>query len=49
MISDANVGHSFGLHEASLATFYRYFGDVRPSDEVIRMLTEANTGGFDQR
>lgn len=40
MISDANVGHSFGLHEASLSTFYRYFGDVRPTDDMIRLLTE---------
>jgi len=26
------------VHEATLATFYRMFGDVRPSDEVIRLL-----------
>lgn len=38
MVSDANVGHSFGLHEASLSTFYRFFGDVRPSAEVIALL-----------
>ena len=25
-------------HEATLATFYRMFGDVRPSDEVIQLL-----------
>lgn len=38
MVSDALVGNSFGLHEASLATFFRIFGDVRPSREVIDLL-----------
>jgi ureidoacrylate peracid hydrolase len=38
MISDALSGHAHGLHEATLATFYRIFGDVRPSEEVIRLL-----------
>ena len=39
MISDALAGQAHGLHEATLATFYRIFGDIRPSDEVIRLLT----------
>jgi nicotinamidase-related amidase len=38
MISDALSGHAHGLHEATLATFYRIFGDVRPSEEVIRLV-----------
>ena len=38
MISDALSGHAHGLHEATLATFYRIFGDVRTSDEVIQLL-----------
>jgi nicotinamidase-related amidase len=38
MVSDALSGQSFGLHEASLATFFRIFGDVRPSEEVIGLL-----------
>ncbi len=38
MISDALSGQAHGLHEATLATFYRIFGDVRPSEEVIRLL-----------
>jgi nicotinamidase-related amidase len=38
MISDAVSGHAHGLHEATLATFYRIFGDVRPSEEVIGLL-----------
>ena len=38
LISDALSGHAHGLHEATLATFYRIFGDVRPSGEVIRLL-----------
>ena len=38
LVSDALSGHAHGLHEATLATFYRIFGDVRPSDEVIELL-----------
>lgn len=38
MVSDALVGNAWGLHEASLATFFRIFGDVRPSHEVIDLL-----------
>jgi ureidoacrylate peracid hydrolase len=38
MISDALSGHAHGLHEATLATCYRIFGDVRPSAEIIRLL-----------
>ena len=38
MISDALSGHAHGLHEATLATFYRIFGDVRPAGEVIGLL-----------
>jgi ureidoacrylate peracid hydrolase len=38
MVSDALSGHAHGLHEATLATFYRIFGDVRPSAEVIELL-----------
>jgi nicotinamidase-related amidase len=41
MVSDALWGQSFGLHEASLATFFRIFGDVRPSWEVVDMLTRS--------
>jgi nicotinamidase-related amidase len=39
MISDALSGHAHGLHEATLATFYRIFGDVRPSGEIIELLS----------
>ena len=38
LISDALSGQAHGLHEATLATFYRIFGDVRPSDEVMSLL-----------
>lgn len=44
MISDANVGHSFGLHEASLATFFRFFGDVRPTADVLDLLGASTEG-----
>lgn len=40
MVSDALAGHAHGLHEATLATFYRIFGDVRPSSEIIELLSE---------
>ncbi|MEO1102410.1 MAG: cysteine hydrolase [Pseudomonadota bacterium] len=40
MVSDALAGHAFGLHEASLATFYRIFGDVRPTAEIVQLLGE---------
>src|SRR5215212_8087724 len=38
LISDALSGHAHGLHEATLATFYRIFGDVRPSEDIIDLL-----------
>lgn len=38
MLADAMVGHSFGLHEASLNTFYRIFGDVRPVSDILDMI-----------
>jgi len=41
LVSDALAGHAFGLHEATLATFYRIFGDVRPSDEVAALIRRA--------
>jgi nicotinamidase-related amidase len=43
LISDALAGHAHGLHEATLATFYRIFGDVRPSGEVIQLLSGQST------
>ena len=42
MVSDANVGQSFGLHEASLSTFFRVFGDVRPAADIVRLIGEPN-------
>jgi hypothetical protein len=34
LASDLLSGHAHGLHEATLATFYRILGDVRPAAEV---------------
>ncbi len=49
MVSDALSGQAHGLHEASLATFYRIFGDVRPSIEILELLAQSasrsTTGG----
>jgi nicotinamidase-related amidase len=42
LVSDVLSGHAHGLHEATLATFYRIFGDVRPSAEVIGLLHEGH-------
>ncbi|MGI9595833.1 MAG: cysteine hydrolase family protein [Acidimicrobiales bacterium] len=42
MVSDANVGQSFGLHEASLATFFRVFGDVRPAADVVQLIGQSD-------
>ena len=42
MISDAMWGHKEGQHEATLATFFRNFGDVRPVDDVIRLINETS-------
>ncbi len=42
MLSDANLGHSYGLHEASLATFFRIFGDVRPVSDLPQIFAQAS-------
>jgi len=39
MLSDCLAGHAHGLHEATLSTFYRIFGDVRPSSEIINLIS----------
>ena len=44
MISDGLAGHAFGLHEASLTTFYRIFGDVRPAAEVLELISAGGEG-----
>ncbi len=41
MVSDCLWGHKEGQHEATLATFYRNFGDVRPSYDIQKLITEA--------
>lgn len=38
MVSDALWGHGNGLHEASLATFFRNYGDVRPYSDILQLL-----------
>ncbi len=40
LVSDAMWGHKQGQHEATLATFFRNFGDVRPVDEILALLTQ---------
>lgn len=37
LVSDALIGHAHGLHEASLATFFRCYGDVRPTHDVLEL------------
>ncbi|TAH32863.1 cysteine hydrolase [Candidatus Saccharibacteria bacterium] len=41
MVSDCLLGHKEGQHEATLATFYRNFGDVRPSENIQQLITES--------
>jgi nicotinamidase-related amidase len=38
MVSDAMQGQSYGLGEAHMATFFRVYGDVRPSHEVLGLI-----------
>ena len=45
MVSDGNVGQSFGLHEASLSTFFRVLGDVRPAADVIELIDASARSG----
>jgi ureidoacrylate peracid hydrolase len=45
LVSDALSGHAYGLHEATLATFYRIFGDVRPSEEIVALLARQGSMG----
>lgn len=39
MVSDCLWGHKDGQHEATLATFFRNYGDVRPSAQLIELMT----------
>ncbi len=45
MVADANAGGSDATHNATLHTIYRTFGDVRPTAEVIELISEK---GIDQ-
>jgi len=38
LLADLCKGHAHGLHEATLATFFRSFGDVRLSSEIPTIL-----------
>lgn len=40
MVSDANAAHSDDEHNGTLTNIIRIFGDVRPTDEVVRLLAE---------
>lgn len=41
LVNDCMWGHKDGQHEATLATFYRNYGDVRPSEDVIELIGES--------
>jgi len=49
MVSDACAGHARGLHEASLTTFFRSFGDVRPTADVLALIDAAATRTHENR
>lgn len=38
LVSDCMWGHKDGQHEATLATFFRNYGDVRPHNDVIKLI-----------
>lgn len=38
MVSDCLWGHKDGQHEATLATFYRNYGDVRTLEDILGLL-----------
>jgi len=38
LVSDCLWGHKDGQHEATLATFYRNYGDVRPSENIMELI-----------
>ncbi|WP_261844391.1 cysteine hydrolase family protein [Aliamphritea ceti] len=42
LIADLSIGHAHGLHEATLNTFYRSFGDVRTYKELSEMLASSD-------
>lgn len=37
MISDACIGNP-NLHQATLTTFFRWFGDVRPTEDILKLI-----------
>lgn len=39
LAADLNIGQAHGLHEATLTTFYRAFGDVRTFAELSKLLS----------
>lgn len=39
MVADANATVNDAMHNATLCTIYRTFGDVRPSDEVLQLFS----------
>jgi nicotinamidase-related amidase len=41
MVADGNATVSDAVHNATLFTVYRSFGDVRPTDEVLGLITQA--------
>ena len=43
MVSDALIGWSEQYNQATFATFFRCFGDVRPASEIIRLASGADT------
>jgi nicotinamidase-related amidase len=44
LISDCMWGHKDGQHEATLATFFRNYGDVRPCADAIKLIQTQDSG-----
>lgn len=44
MVSDALIGQSADLDQATLTTFFRCYGDVRPAQDVVQLMLVAKQG-----
>jgi ureidoacrylate peracid hydrolase len=42
LVEDANATRSDAEHQATLVSIHQVFGDVRPTDDVIRLLDAGN-------
>jgi nicotinamidase-related amidase len=46
MVADGNAAGSDEVHNATLHTIYRSYGDVRPTQDIIRLLEQGDESGM---